>query len=70
MKRNFHVIAMDLRRHGLSGKPHDSSKYGIEIVQEAVRSLHHLNIDKARVFGYSLAGFIALKMACTVSQRV
>ncbi|MDQ7051798.1 MAG: alpha/beta hydrolase [candidate division KSB1 bacterium] len=70
LKRDFRVIAMDLRGHGLSGKSHDPSKYGLEMVQDAVRLLDHLNIDRARVVGYSLGGFIALKMACTVPGRV
>ncbi len=70
LKKDFRVIAMDLRGHGLSGKPHEPDKYGMEMVNDVVRLLDHLNIQKAHIVGYSLGGFIALKLAVTNPERV
>ena len=70
LRRDFRVITMDLRGHGLSAKPHVPAQYGLEMVYDVVRLLDHLGIDKAHVVGYSLGGFITLKLAATVPQRL
>jgi len=61
LKSDFQVIAMDLRSHGLSSKPHDSSAYAKQMARDVVNLLDHLEIDQAHLVGYSLGGFIALK---------
>src|SRR5262245_7797236 len=48
------AIAMDLRAHGKSGKPHDPKMYGDELAQDVIRLLDHLKIQKAHIVGYSL----------------
>jgi pimeloyl-ACP methyl ester carboxylesterase len=70
LAKEFRVIAMDLRGHGLSGKPHDTRLYGMEMVDDVLRLLDHLNIDKAHVVGYSLGGMITLKLAATHPERL
>jgi pimeloyl-ACP methyl ester carboxylesterase len=70
LKKDFRVIAMDLRGHGLSGKPHEPDKYGMEMVNDVVRLLDHLHIQKVHIVGYSLGGFIALRLAVTNPERV
>src|SRR5438874_13518496 len=44
LARDYRVIAYDNRGHGKSGKPHDAKKYGMEMVEDAVRLLDHLKI--------------------------
>ncbi len=70
LARDHMVIVMDCRGHGLSGKPHDPGKYGVEMVEDIVRLLDHLKIPKAHVVGYSMGGFIALKLAALHPDRV
>lgn len=70
LAKDFRIIAMDLRGHGLSGKPHDSKQYGIMMVNDVVHLLDHLHIEKAHVVGYSLGGFITLKLASTHPERL
>jgi pimeloyl-ACP methyl ester carboxylesterase len=70
LAKEFRVIAMDLRGHGLSGKPHDARQYGTKMVDDVLRLLDHVNIDKAHVVGYSLGGMIALKLAVTHPERM
>ena len=70
LARDYRVIALDLRGHGLSDKPHDPQLYGIEMAEDVVRLLDHLRIDRAHVVGYSLGGFIALKLATLHPERI
>ena len=66
----FTVITPDLRGHGLSGKPHASESYGLELVSDVSRLLDHLDIRKVHLVGCSLGGFIALKFAAIHPGRV
>ena len=70
LAKDHRVVALDLRGHGLSGKPHDPALYGVTIVEDIVRLMDHLGIDRAHVVGYSMGGFIALKMAETRPGRL
>lgn len=70
LSAEYQVIAFDSRGHGKSGKPHASEKYGREMVEDAVRLLDHLGIEKAHVVGYSMGGMIASKLVTTHPNRV
>ena len=69
LAENYRVIALDLRGHGLSGKPHDGDLYGLQMSQDVIRLMDHLKIEKAHLVGYSLGGFIALKNAVDHPER-
>jgi pimeloyl-ACP methyl ester carboxylesterase len=56
------VIALDCRGHGKSDKPHEPEQYGIEMVNDIIRLMDHLQISKAHIIGYSMGGAIAMKM--------
>jgi pimeloyl-ACP methyl ester carboxylesterase len=66
----YRVIAMDCRGHGQSGKPHDASQYGVEMVHDVVRLLDHLHIDRAHIVGYSMGGAIANQLLARYPVRV
>jgi len=70
LKKEYRVIALDARGHGRSGKPHDPDAYGVQMVEDVVRLLDHLHIDKAHVVGYSMGGFITLKLAVLHPERL
>jgi pimeloyl-ACP methyl ester carboxylesterase len=70
LSAHYRVIAMDCRGHGRSGKPHDPSAYGIEMVNDVVRLLDQLHIRRAHVVGYSMGGSIALKLLQTHPDRL
>ncbi len=70
LAKDYRVIAIDNRGHGQSEKPHDPKGYGLELVEDAVRLLDHLKIEKAHVVGYSMGGLIALKLVTTHPDRV
>jgi pimeloyl-ACP methyl ester carboxylesterase len=68
---NYHrVIAMDLRGHGKSAKPHDPRAYGEEMSRDVVRLLDHLKIQRAHVLGYSLGAMIAGRLATMHPERL
>jgi len=69
LAQNHRVVAMDHRGHGLSEKPHDPAKYGVEMVEDVVRLMDHLGIRRAHIVGYSMGGFIALKLLTTHPER-
>jgi pimeloyl-ACP methyl ester carboxylesterase len=70
LAKDFHVIALDLRGHGLSGKPHDSAQYGPEMARDVVRLMDHLSISKAHIVGYSLGSEIIAMLLANDPDRV
>ncbi|MGI9515959.1 MAG: alpha/beta fold hydrolase [Pirellulaceae bacterium] len=59
---DFRVIAFDARGHGASGKPHEPAAYGTVMVEDVIRLLDHLQIEKAHVIGYSMGADVANKL--------
>jgi pimeloyl-ACP methyl ester carboxylesterase len=70
LAKKYQVIAFDNRGHGKSGKPHDVEKYGPEMVEDAVRLLDHLKIDKVHVVGYSMGAMLTSKLLVTHPDRL
>lgn len=70
LARDHRVINMDLRGHGLSGKPHNAQAYGMEMVEDVRRLMDHLGLDRAHLIGYSTGGFITLKFLTLYPERV
>src|SRR6516225_11708196 len=62
LAKDYRVIALDNRGHGRSDKPHDAKKYGMEMVNDAIRLMDHLKIKKAHVVGYSMGAMITSKL--------
>ena len=70
LSERYKVIAIDNRGHGKSDKPHDPEMYGTEMVKDIVRLLDYLEIEKAHVAGYSLGGFITVKLLTMYPERI
>jgi pimeloyl-ACP methyl ester carboxylesterase len=70
LSKHYQVIAIDNRGHGTSGKPHEVDKYGREMVEDVVRLLDHLKIQKAHIVGYSMGGFITGALVATHPERI
>jgi pimeloyl-ACP methyl ester carboxylesterase len=69
LSKSYRVIVPDCRGHGSSGKPHEPSQYGVEMVNDVVRLLDDLGIARAHIVGYSMGGGIALKMLADHPER-
>jgi len=67
---NYHVIAIDNRGHGKSGKPHEVDQYGVKMAEDVIRLLDHLKIKKAHLVGYSMGGFITTNLLARHPERI
>lgn len=70
LSKEFRVIALDNRGHGLSDKPHDPAQYGTALCEDVIRLMDHLGIEKAAVAGYSMGGMITMKLIATHPERL
>lgn len=70
LSQDYRVVALDLRGHGKSGKPHDAGSYGLEMINDVVRLMDHLKIERAHLIGYSLGGILALKLIEVAPERL
>lgn len=67
----FSIVAMDCRGHGDSGKPHDQEAYGHDRMADDVTVvMEACGLSRALILGYSMGGFIALRLASAHPQRV
>jgi pimeloyl-ACP methyl ester carboxylesterase len=70
LAKQYRVIALDCRGHGLSDKPEEEGKYGPEMVKDVVRLMDQLKISKAHLVGYSMGGMITMKLLTMHPERV
>jgi pimeloyl-ACP methyl ester carboxylesterase len=56
------VIAIDIRGHGQSDKPHEPEKYGSHLWKDVIELMNHLAIPKIHVHGYSMGGAIVTQL--------
>ena len=64
------VIAVDLRGHGKSGKPHDPKAYEADVHLDVLKLMDHLQIQRAHLVGYSAGCSVVGRLAVTHPERV
>jgi pimeloyl-ACP methyl ester carboxylesterase len=70
-RRRLRFVALDVRGHGESGKPHDASAYGrSEMVADIFALLDHLQIQRADLLGYSMGAQLSLAAALARPERI
>ena len=68
-KNDFHIIASDLRGHGLSEQP--ESGYHIDIMaQDVAELMDYLGVESAFVVGSSLGADVAVSLAANHPEKV
>ena len=70
LAEEFQVIAVDQRGHGKSDKPHDPTNYGERMALDVVDLLDHMRLQQANVVGYSMGGFITMKLIALAPDRL
>jgi len=70
LAKDHQVVALDLPGHGLSDKPVKEEAYGLELVEDVIRLMDHLEINKAHVVGYCLGSIVAAKLLARHPDRV
>jgi len=67
----FAIVAMDCRGHGDSGKPHDPAAYGHDrMADDVIAVMDGCSLSSALVLGYSMGGFIGLRLLAAHPERV
>jgi pimeloyl-ACP methyl ester carboxylesterase len=62
-RRKHRVVAVDLRGHGQSGKPHQS--YTMEgFADDVAWMCYQLGVEKPVLIGHSMGGIVAFDLAC------
>jgi len=70
LSARYRVIALDVRGHGLSEKPHTREAYGYANMGADVTGLmDHLGIERAILIGYSMGASIAIELTLSHPER-
>ncbi len=71
LRAGRHVIAIDQRGHGASGKPHDPGRYTMRILAEDVLTvLDSFLLGEVQYAGYSLGARVGWKAAREYPERI
>ena len=66
----YRVIALDVRGHGLSDRPHAREVYGYAgMGADVTRLMDHLGIERAILIGYSMGASIAIELMLSHPER-
>src|SRR6266545_1406140 len=67
----YRVVGLDFPSHGESERVYDASRVTTEkLAADVVALLDHLDIDRADLFGFSMGGGVALRLAMDHADRV
>jgi pimeloyl-ACP methyl ester carboxylesterase len=70
LSERYRVIALDVRGHGLSDKPHAREAYGYASMgADVTRLMDHLGIERAILIGYSMGASIAIELMLSHPER-
>src|SRR5580692_11711070 len=70
-RKNYRVVALDLRGHGQSDKPHDPAAYGgAALLGDVTGLMDHLGLGRVDLMGYSMGARLALQTAMNHPDRV
>jgi pimeloyl-ACP methyl ester carboxylesterase len=64
------IVAFDVRGFGKSSKFAEPSRYGQAMVDDVMRLLDHLKIERAHLVGHSMGALIAANVAARYPDRV
>lgn len=70
LSERHRVIALDVRGHGRSDKPHDPAMYGDRMWRDVIELMDHLGIRRAHVHGYSMGGGITAQLLARHPERL
>jgi 3-oxoadipate enol-lactonase len=69
--RDYRVLVMDLRGHGLSEAPTDRKVYTIDLMTDDVEALvNHVGFDRYHLLGHSMGGAIVQEIALRSPRRL
>ena len=66
--KDYMVVAIDCRNHGLSDKPDGPTGFGI--AEDVIEMMDHLKIQRAHFHGYSMGGGIVGRLLALIPDRM
>jgi pimeloyl-ACP methyl ester carboxylesterase len=70
-RKGYRAVALDLRGHGESDKPHDPAAYGRDqMAGDVVGLIDHLELGRVDLLGYSMGAHLSLAVALDAPGRV
>jgi pimeloyl-ACP methyl ester carboxylesterase len=70
-RRGYRIVALDLRGHGESDKPHDPAAYArADMAGDVVALMDHLDLGRADLLGYSMGAHLSLAVAAANPSRI
>ncbi len=70
-RKGYRAVALDLRGHGQSDKPHDPAAYARDAMAgDIVALLDHLGLGRVDMLGYSMGSHLSLAVAAAHGERV
>jgi len=70
-RKGYRTVALDLRGHGQSDKPHDAAAYArADMAGDILALMDHLDLRRVDLMGYSLGAHLALGAALARPDRV
>lgn len=70
-RRGQRVVALDLRGHGESGKPHDAASYSRgKMVGDILGLMDHLDLGRVDLIGYSMGAHLSLALGLGHQDRL
>ena len=70
-RKGYRIVALDLRGHGESDKPHDPTAYGGgALVGDIIGLMDHLRLGPVDLMGYSMGSRLALQIALQHPDRL
>jgi pimeloyl-ACP methyl ester carboxylesterase len=70
-RKGYRAVALDLRGHGESDKPHDPAAYGRDqMAGDIVGLINHLDLGRVDLLGYSMGAHLSLAVALDAPGRV
>ena len=70
-RKRYRTVALDLRGHGESDKPHDPAAYARDaMARDIVALFDHLDLGRVELMGYSMGSHLSLAVAAAHGDRV
>ncbi len=70
-RKGYRAVALDLRGHGESDKPHDPAAYArADMAGDILALMDHLDLRRVDLMGYSLGAHLALALALARPERI
>ena len=70
-RKGYRAVALDLRGHGESDKPHDPAAYGRDLMAgDIVALIDHLQLGRVDLLGYSMGAHLSLEVALKAPGRI